>query len=245
MTQRKVAPPDLIDLLRADYKKSEDLIGENGILKQLTKAIVERALQAELTVHLGYDKHEAVSNERGNTRNGSSTKTLKGDFGALPIEIPRDRDGGFEPQLIAKHQTRWTGFDDKVLSLYARGMTVREIQSHLEEMYDTALPPTLISSVTEAVVRKSEHAGIMPHRKKYGPIRGRKIKNQCNYNLLKRLCVFHVPEATNIKATIIGDIGTRLAIFDGSDFIKHIIGTNGNSGIPWRLPADLNVIKRH
>jgi putative transposase len=152
MTKRKVVAPDLIGLLLADYQKPEDLIGENGILKQLTQAIVERALQAELAAHLGHDKHEAVVNERGNTRNGSSTKTLKGDFGALPIEIPRDRDGSFEPQLIAKHQTRWTGFDDKILSLYARGMTVRDIQSHLEEMYGTAVSPTLISSVTDAVM---------------------------------------------------------------------------------------------
>ena len=152
MTKRKVVQHDLIDLLLADYKKPEDLIGENGILKQLTKAIVERALQAELAAHLGHDKHEAVANDSGNTRNGSSAKTLKGDFGALPIEIPRDRDGSFEPQLIAKHQTRWTGFDDKILSLYARGMTVREIQSHLEEMYGTEVSPTLISSVTDAVM---------------------------------------------------------------------------------------------
>ena len=152
MTKRKVTQPDLIDLLLADYKKPEDLIGENGILKQLTKAIVERALQAEMAAHLGHDKHAAVANESGNTRNGSSAKTLKGDFGALPIEIPRDRDGSFEPQLIAKHQTRWSGFDDKILSLYARGMTVREIQSHLEEMYGTEVSPTLISSVTDAVM---------------------------------------------------------------------------------------------
>ena len=152
MTKRKVVQPDLIDLLLADYKKPEDLIGENGILKQLTKAIVERALQAELAAHLGHDKHETVVNVNGNTRNGSSAKTLKGDFGALPLDIPRDRDGSFEPQLIAKHQTRWTGFDDKILSLYARGMTVREIQSHLEEMYGTEVSPTLISSVTDAVM---------------------------------------------------------------------------------------------
>lgn len=131
---------------------TEDLIGENGILKQLTKAIVERALQAELVAHLGHDKHEAVANESCNTRNGSSAKILKGDFGILPIEIPRDRDGSFEPLLIAKHQTRWTGFDDKILSLYAHGMTVREIQSHLEEMYGTAVSPTLISSVTDVVM---------------------------------------------------------------------------------------------
>jgi len=154
MTKRKVVQPDLIDLLLADYQKPEDLIGENGILKQLTKAIVERALQAELAAHLGHDKHAAVANESGNTRNGSSAKTLKGDFGALPIAIPRDRDGSFEPQLVAKHQTRWTGFDDKILSLYARGMTVREIQNHLEEMYGTEVSPTLISSVTDAVMEE-------------------------------------------------------------------------------------------
>ena len=152
MTKRKVIQPDLIDLLLADYQKPEGLLGAHGILKQLTKAIVERALQAELAIHLGHHKHEAVANDSGNTRDGSSAKTLKGDFGALPIEIPRDRNGSFEPQLIAKHQTRWSGFDDKILSLYARGMTVREIQSPLEEMYGAAISPTLISSVTDAVM---------------------------------------------------------------------------------------------
>ncbi len=106
-------------------------IGENGLLKQLTKLLVERALDAELTEHLGHERNEAVANPGGNTRNGKSKKTLKGDFGELPIEVPRDRHGSFEPQLIPKHQTRWAGFDDKIISLYARGMTVREIQAHL------------------------------------------------------------------------------------------------------------------
>ena len=90
-----------------------------------------------MTEHLGHERNEAVSNPAGNTRNGKSKKTLKGDFGELPIEIPRDRHGSFEPQLIAKHQTRWAGFDDKIISLYARGMTVREIQSHLQQILDT------------------------------------------------------------------------------------------------------------
>ncbi len=148
MTVRK----EVLDGLLADYKKPEDLIGENGLLKQLTKALVERALQAEMAEHLGHGKHEAVANPAGNTRNGKSRKTLKGEFGELPIEVPRDRHGSFEPQIIAKHQTRWTGFDDKILSLYARGMTVREIQGHLEEMYGTEVSPTLISSVTDAVI---------------------------------------------------------------------------------------------
>ncbi|NJD08799.1 MAG: IS256 family transposase [Methylococcaceae bacterium] len=144
-------PEELLASLLANYKKPDDLIGENGLLKQLTKRVVERALETEMTEHLGYGKHEAVTNSAGNMRNGKSRKTLKGEFGELSIEIPRDRHGSFEPQLIPKHQTRWAGFDDKILSLYARGMTGREIQSHLEEMYGTEVSPSLISSVTEAV----------------------------------------------------------------------------------------------
>ena len=143
---------ELIDSLLADYKKPEDLIGENGLLKLLTKKLVERALQAEMAEHLGHAKNDTVANPTGNTRNGKSKKTLKGDFGELPIEIPRDRHGSFEPQIVTKHQTRWSGFDEKILSLYARGMTVREIQSHLQEMYGTEVSPTLISSVTDAVM---------------------------------------------------------------------------------------------
>ncbi len=154
MTVPKALPIELIDSLLADYRKPEDLIGEHGLLKQLTKALVERALHAEMAEHLGHGKNEPVENVTGNTRNGTSQKTLQGDFGKLPIDIPRDRHGNFEPQLIPKHQTRWTGFDDKILSLYARGMTVREIQGHLEELYGTEVSPALISTVTEAVMEE-------------------------------------------------------------------------------------------
>ena len=150
-TKKHDVPDALLASLLADYQKPEDLIGENGLLKQLTKLLVEKALDAEMAEHLGHGKHEAVVNATGNTRNGKSRKTLKGEFGELPIEIPRDRHGTFEPQLIPKHQTRWTGFDDKVISLYARGMTVREIQSHLEEIYGAEVSPSLISSITDAV----------------------------------------------------------------------------------------------
>jgi len=152
MPPPKPLPTDLIDGLLADYKKPEDLIGEHGLLKQLTKALVERALQAEMAEHLGHDKHETVINATGNTRNGKSRKTLKGEFGELPIEIPRDREGSFEPLIISKHQTRWAGFDDKILSLYARGMTTREIQQHLTEVYGAEVSPTLISTVTDGVM---------------------------------------------------------------------------------------------
>lgn len=145
---------ELIDRLLKDYQKPEDLIGENGLLKQLTKALVERALQAELTTHLGYEKHDPAGHNNGNSRNGTSTKQLQGEFGTVQIEVPRDRQASFEPKLVAKGQTRFEGFDDKILSLYARGMTTREIQGHLEEMYQVEVSPTLISNVTDAVIEE-------------------------------------------------------------------------------------------
>ncbi len=152
--KRAKPDPDLVKLadgLLANYQKPEDLIGENGLLKQLTKMLVERALEAEMSEHLGHGKSEAVTNSTGNTRNGHSAKTLQGEFGELPLDIPRDRQGAFEPKLVERHQTRWTGFDEKIISLYARGLSVREIQGHLEEMYGTEVSPTLISAVTDAV----------------------------------------------------------------------------------------------
>lgn len=138
------------------YKKPEDPIGEHGQLKQLTKKLVELALEAEMADHLDHARNEPVANHAGNTRNGKSKKTLKGEFGEMPIEAPRDRHGSFEPHIIPKYQTRWTGLDDKILSLYARGMTMRKIQGHLEEMYCAEVPPTLISSLTEAVMEDAK-----------------------------------------------------------------------------------------
>jgi putative transposase len=144
--------PKLIDRLLAEHgRRPEDIGGENGLLKQLTKAILERALDAELTDHLGYEKHDPAGYKSGNSRNGKSRKTLKGDFGEMELETPRDRNSTFEPTIIAKGQTRWTGFDEKILSMYARGMSTREIQAHLEEIYGVDVSPTLISTVTDAV----------------------------------------------------------------------------------------------
>jgi len=144
---------ELLDRLLVDYNytKPEDLIGENGLLKQLTKALFERALQAEMTVHLGHEKNGAIASQGGNARNGKSAKTIKGDFGKLPIEVPRDRNSSFEPVIIPKGQTRFASFDDKIISLYSRGMTTREIQGHLEDIYGVDVSPVLISTVTDAV----------------------------------------------------------------------------------------------
>jgi putative transposase len=143
---------ELIDNLLKNYKKPADLIGENGLLKQLTKQLLERAMAAEMTEHVGYDKHDATGNNSGNSRNGKSAKTIKGTFGEIALETPRDRNGTFEPQIIEKHQTRFTGFDKNILSLYSRGLSTREIQQHLEEIYGVEVTAGLISSVTDEVI---------------------------------------------------------------------------------------------
>jgi putative transposase len=145
---------ELIDKLLEGYQKPEDLIGENGLLKQLTKALVERALKAELTHHLGYEKNAVKGRGSGNSRNGKSRKKLTGDFGQVEIEVPRDREGDFEPKIVPKHQRRFEGFDDTILSMYARGMTTREIQSHLMEIYGVEISAALVSEVTDAIVEE-------------------------------------------------------------------------------------------
>jgi len=144
-------PDDLLDALMKDYKNPEDLIGETGLLKQLTKQLLERAMQAEMTDHLGYEKNAPSTNKTGNTRNGSYQKKIKGEFGELGIAVPRDRYSSFEPAILPKGQSRFTGFDDKIIALYARGMTTWDIQAHLEEMYGVEISPTLVSQVTKAV----------------------------------------------------------------------------------------------
>ena len=153
--EKKQAPisDELIDeMLKQGGRTPEDV---NGLLKQFTKAVLERALKGEMTEHLGYAKHDPAGNHSGNSRNGVTRKTLKGDFGEVEVETPRDRNGEFEPQILKKNQTRWTGFDDKILSMYARGMTTREIQGHLEEMYQVEVSPSLISEVTEGVMEEA------------------------------------------------------------------------------------------
>jgi putative transposase len=151
MEEPMTIPKDLLDALMKDYKNPEDLIGETGLLKQLTKQLLERAMQAEMSEHLGYEKNATADKKTTNSRNGSYPKRIKGEFGNLDIEVPRDRDASFEPIILPKGQSRFTGFDDKIIALYARGMTTRDIQAHLEEMYGVEVSPTLVSQVTKAV----------------------------------------------------------------------------------------------
>ncbi len=147
-----VIKDELIEELMKGYEKPEDLIGENGLLKDLTKRLLEKALQGEMTHHLGYPKWSPAGKNTGNSRNGKNSKKIKGEFGQMEIDVPRDRNGEFEPVIIPKGQSRFDGFDDKIISMYARGMSTREIQGHLKEIYQIEVSPEFISSVTDSVM---------------------------------------------------------------------------------------------
>lgn len=144
-------PQALLDHVITHYKKPADLIGENGLLKQITKAVVEAALNAEMQQHLGHGRHGAVTNGSGNVRNGHSVKTLTGEFGQVDVAVPRDREASFSPQLIPKHQRRFPGMDERILSLYARGMSTREIAAQLQDLFGAEVSPALISTITDTV----------------------------------------------------------------------------------------------
>jgi putative transposase len=133
-------------------KKPEEILGREGLLGELTKRLVERALEAEMAAHLGYDKHAPEGRNGANSRNGRTRKRVQTGTAKLEIEVPRDRNGSFRPQLVPKRRRRLAGFDDKVLALYARGLTTREIQGHLRDLYGVEVSPSLISVVTDAVL---------------------------------------------------------------------------------------------
>jgi len=144
--------PELLDQLLEDYRRPEDMLGPGGIFDQLKKALAERALGAELGHHLAQEAADPAAPH--NHRNGTTPKTVQTDTSAVRLAIPRDRAGTFEPQLVPKHQRRLPGFDAKVISLYARGLTVREMQAHLAELYGVTVSPDLISTVTDAVLEE-------------------------------------------------------------------------------------------
>ena len=143
---------ELLDELLKGVERPEDLLGDTGLMKELKIKLMERMLGAELTAHLGYEEGKEAPPGQTNRRNGASTKVLKGQDGEMPVAVPRDRDSSFEPELVKKGQTRIDGMDDKIIGLYAAGLTVRDIQSHLLDLYGLKVSPDLISRVTDAVL---------------------------------------------------------------------------------------------
>jgi len=152
LTQKQKA---LLDELLKDFKgDAKDLLGDNGLIKQLTKRALESALEGEMIDHLGYSPHEPSGRNSGNSRNGKSHKTVQSTEGELDIEVPRDRNGSFDPQIVRKRQRRLDVLDDKIIALYARGLSTREIQAELTQLYGADISPTLISNVTNSVLEE-------------------------------------------------------------------------------------------
>ena len=145
-------PKELIDQLLAAAGGGAGLTGPDGLLKKLTAALVNRALDAEMSEHLGYEAGQPPPDAQDNRRNGRRTKQVRTERGDMAVEVPRDRAGTFEPRLVGKHQRSFDGFDDQILSLYARGMSTRDIQRHLGELYGVEVSPDLVSRVTDAVL---------------------------------------------------------------------------------------------
>jgi transposase-like protein len=164
VARKEGGPPDrpgpMIDEQLADQllgraqAEGVELLGPDGLLSQVTKAVLERALAEEMTEHLGYEKHDPAGRGSGNSRNGTTGKTLLTDVGAVDLVVPRDRNGSFDPKIVRKGQTRLEGFNDRIIALYARGMTTRDIRAHLREMYQVEVSPDLISRVTDGVVEE-------------------------------------------------------------------------------------------
>jgi putative transposase len=149
---RQKLPDELVDELLAGAKTEEEIVGPGGLLAQLTKRLVERATEVELTDHLGYERHQEPPGGTGNVRNGSTPKTLSTEHGPVAINTPRDRDGSFEPRIVRKRQRRFEGFDEKILALYSRGLSTRDIEAHLAEIYGVKVGRDLIGRVTDAVM---------------------------------------------------------------------------------------------
>jgi putative transposase len=154
--ERPEISDEALDALLAGVNTAEEIAGPDGLLAHLTRRLLNRALEAELTAHLGYPSGQAPPRGAGNARNGQPGKTVLTDQGPLRIRAPRDRNGTFEPQIVKKRQTRWVGFDEKVIALYGRGLTVREIQGYLAEIYGSDVSPDLISKITDAVLEDAK-----------------------------------------------------------------------------------------
>ena len=230
---------ELVASLASEVDSAEDL---SAAVAKLKKLALERMLQAEMTEHLGYEKHASEGFDGGNSRNGSSTKTVVLDSGAVELAVPRDRDGSFEPQVVRKGQRRLKGFDDKLISLYARGLTVREIQAHVREIYDVEVSPALISKVTDQVletVREWQKRtldrvypilyldGFVVKVRKDGAVRNRTVYIALAVNMSGRKEV----------------LGLWIADTEGAKFWLHVINDLKNRGVEDILIASVDGLK--
>ncbi len=232
----------LLDTIDFRNLSKEEITGPDGLLKELSKRMLERAMNAEMHDHLGYGKHQKTSEPKTNSRNGTSKKTVFSDIGDIHLNIPRDRNGDFEPQIIPKHQRRFEGFDDKITSMYGMGMTTRDIQNHLHEIYNVEVSPELISKVTDAIMDDVKEWRTRPLDSMYPivffdalVVKGRTDGRVCNKSVY-----------TAIGINMEGNkevLGLWIADTEGAKFWMNIITELKNRGLDDILIACIDGLK--
>jgi len=233
---------EILDELLTNYKSPEDLLGEGGILKSLNKALLERVLDGELTHHVGYKKHEQRPEGITNTRNGKTKKHIKTKDDDFELAIPRDREASFDPILVRKHQRRFDSFDDKIIAMYARGMTVRDIQGYLKEIYGTEVSPDLISTVTDEVLDEIQDWQTRPLDKIYPIVYldALRIKVRHNGHIINK--AFYLA----LGVTVEGQkelLGIWIAENEGAKFWMTVITELKNRGVEDILIACVDGLK--
>lgn len=221
---------EVLDGLIGTAKTADDLFGEGGIIKAISKRLIERMLEAEMTEHLGYEKHAHAGRNRGNSRNGKQAKTVKTGSGDLKIEVPRDREGEFEPALVGKRQTRLNLLNQQVLALYGKGMTVRDIESYLSELYGTEISRDVISRITDAVLADVTEWRNRPLEKLYPIIFIDGFVAKCRLNgVVTNRCVYVIYGigVTGCKEVL----GLYVGENEGAKYWLHVLTELKNRGL--------------
>ena len=221
---------EVIDQLLAGAETEQEIAGPGGLLAQLTKRLVERAMEVELTEHVGYEPHAEPPGGAGNTRNGTSPKRLVTEHGQVDIDAPRDRDGSFSPKIVRKRQRRFEGFDDKILALYGRGMSTRDISAHLEEIYGVSVGRDLISKVTDGVMDDARAWASRPLEDVYPVIflDAMVLKIRENGSVQRRACYLA------LGVTLEGDrdvLGLWFQETEGAKFWMQVLGELKHRGV--------------
>jgi putative transposase len=233
---------ELLDQLMKGLDKPEDLLGDKGLLQELKKALIEKVLGAELTHHLGYERGDPAGRGTGNSRNGKSKKMVRDKDGQVEISVPRDRQGTFEPQLIKKGQTRIKGFDQKVISMYARGMTVREIQGHLKDVYAVDVSPDLISKVTSAVMEEVREWQTRPLDPVYPVVLFDALRIKIRDEGMVKNKAVYVALGINVEG-IKEVLGLRVEQTEGAKFWMRVMTELKNRGVAGILIAAVDGLK--